>query len=228
MSSKKHKKKAAAAAATGTRLDPPAREQSRAKQSKKPRTPVVENAPLPRRFFAYLIDWYVGALATCLPISLFASKLTGNMLNQNLIELPEPFGLIAGACALLCAFVYFVAIPAFVWPGQTPAKRMLGVKIVRTDGSPVDFGHLVLRQVVGLIVVDGTLVSASAVWHQMLSIATGINFVTPLMYVGFVLTLVNVLMIVLRQDRRCIHDFIGDTRVVKAPRPATTDSTTLD
>lgn len=170
-------------------------------------------APVTRRFFAYLIDWYVGALCTAIPISIIAYQTTGDMANQYLTDFPSPFGIVAGVLALLFAFAYYIAIPLFVWRGQTPGKRLCGIKIVRFDGAPVDFGHLALRQIVGVTIIEGIIANASAIWHQMLTIATGINFVHPLMYVGFAVTLVSCIMILVRKDHRCLHDFIGDTKV---------------
>ena len=170
-------------------------------------------APVTRRFFAYLIDWYVGALCTAIPISIIAYQTTGDMANQYLTDFPSPFGIVAGVLALLFAFAYYIGIPLFVWRGQTPGKRLCGIKIVRFDGAPVDFGHLALRQIVGVTIIEGIIANASAIWHQMLTIATGINFVHPLMYVGFAVTLVSCIMILVRKDHRCLHDFIGDTKV---------------
>lgn len=170
-------------------------------------------APVTRRFFAYLIDWYVGALCTAIPISIIAYQTTGDMANQYLTDFPFPFGIVAGVLALLFAFAYYIGIPLFVWRGQTPGKRLCGIKIVRFDGAPVDFGHLALRQIVGVTIIEGIIANASAIWHQMLTIATGINFVHPLMYVGFAVTLVSCIMILVRKDHRCLHDFIGDTKV---------------
>lgn len=170
-------------------------------------------APVTRRFFAYLIDWYVGALCTAIPISIIAYQTTGDMANQYLTDFPSPFGIVAGVLALLFAFAYYIGIPLFVWRGQTPGKRLCGIKIVRFDGAPVDFGHLALRQIVGVTIIEGIIANASAIWHQMLTIATGINFVHPLMYAGFAVTLVSCIMILVRKDHRCLHDFIGDTKV---------------
>lgn len=170
-------------------------------------------APVTRRFFAYLIDWYVGALCTAIPISIIAYQTTGDMTNQYLTDFPSPFGIVAGVLALLFAFAYYIAIPLFVWRGQTPGKRLCGIKIVRFDGASVDFGHLALRQIVGVTIIEGIIANASAIWHQMLTIATGINFVHPLMYAGFAVTLVSCIMILVRKDHRCLHDFIGDTKV---------------
>ena len=215
MSSKKHKKKR-----THTEPDAQtAQPQQQAPESKATKTVTRFTdragapAPVTRRFFAYLIDWYVGALCTAIPISFAAYQTSGDITNQYLTDLPAPIGIITGACALLFAFAYYILVPLFVWRGQTPGKRLCGVMIVQTDGSPVTLPCLALRQIVGVTIIEGVIANASGIWHQMLSIATGINFVHPLMYVGFAFTLVSCIMILVRKDHRCIHDFIAGTKV---------------
>ena len=216
MSSKKHKKKQHSTAASAP-ADAPAAEApaSRGIASRIAGIAAHAGAPAPvaRRFFAYLIDWYVGALCSAVPISLVAAKLTGDITNQYLVDFPSPYGLIAGAGALLCAFLYYIAIPLLVWPGQTPGKRLCGIRIELADGGPVDFPHLALRQIVGVVILEGVIANASGIWHQMATIVTGINIVHPLMYVGFAITAVSCGMILIRKDHRCLHDFIGGTRV---------------
>lgn len=175
-------------------------------------------ASVARRFFAYLIDWYVGALCSAVPISIVSAQITGDITNQYLVDFPVPWGYIAGAGALLFAAFYYIAVPLVIWPGQTPGKRLCGIQITLADGSPVDLPHLALRQIVGITVIEGVIANASGIWHQMLTIATGINFVHPLMYVGFAITLVSCAMILIRKDHRCLHDFIGGTKVCAAPK----------
>lgn len=171
-----------------------------------------EPASMGRRFLAYLIDWYAGALVTNIPISIAAGSLTGSMLNQKLADL-GPFWLVAGAGAVLMGIVYYVAIPAFLWKGQTPAKRLLGLRIDGLDGEPAGLRQLLPRQVVGIMVLEGVLVTASSDWHQMLAIATGIDFTTYLMYAGYAVAAISIGMLLLSKDHRCLHDVIGGTRV---------------
>ena len=59
------------------------------------------------------------------------------------------------------------------------------------DGGEAGTGQLIIRQLLGIIVVEGSLVSASTIWHQMVSIATGIEVVRPLMYAGMAVSLVS-------------------------------------
>jgi uncharacterized RDD family membrane protein YckC len=74
--------------------------------------------------------------------------------------------------------------------GQTVGKLLLGMRIVRPDGSAASPGR-----VIGLRYGVGWLLSAVPV-------------------VGMVYALVDCLMI-LRADRRCLHDMIANTIVVK-------------
>jgi uncharacterized RDD family membrane protein YckC len=71
--------------------------------------------------------------------------------------------------------------------GQSIAKKYLGIKVVRTDGSPVSLGRLIwLRNVVNLL----------------LGILPFYGIVDPIFIFG--------------ESRRCLHDKIADTIVVKA------------
>ncbi len=74
--------------------------------------------------------------------------------------------------------------------GQTVGKLLLGMRIVRPDGSAASPGRII-----GLRYGIGWLLSALPV-------------------VGMIYALVDCLMI-FRADRRCLHDLIADTIVVK-------------
>ncbi|HIZ78782.1 MAG TPA: RDD family protein [Candidatus Lachnoclostridium stercorigallinarum] len=170
-------------------------------------------AGLGRRFLAYLADWYLGALATALPVSVVSMKLYGTVQNQNIMSFYPPYGLIAGCLGLFAAVIYYVAVPVLLWRGQTPGKHWLKIKIVNEDGSEAGTGRLILRQLLGIIIVEGSLVSASTIWHQMVSIITGVNVVSILMYAGMAVSLVSSIL-VLAGRHRAVHDWIGGTVVV--------------
>jgi len=72
---------------------------------------------------------------------------------------------------------------------QTIGKRAMGIRIVNHDGSQASFATVVLRRMVPF---------------QMLAGVPVVNY----------LALVDVLFI-FRQDRRCLHDYLAGTRVVK-------------
>lgn len=173
----------------------------------------VQKASLSRRFIAYLVDWYVGALVTALPVSIVSMRLFDTMKNQNIMSFSPPYNWIAGTLGVLCAVLYYLAVPLFVWSGQTLGKRWLKLKIVAKDGGEATAGMLVLRQVVGIIIVEGSLVSASTLWHQMATIATGVDVVNILKYAGIAVSILSAVMVLLK-NHRAIHDFIGGTQVI--------------
>lgn len=183
------------------------------KNKKEVRRKVYDASPS-RRFLAYLIDWYVGALATAVPISMIAQKMYGQMERQDIIFFDKPYGLIAGILALICAFLYYVIVPMFVNKGQTFGKKLCKIKIVKMDNSDLSFKDYLLRQVLGIVIVEGVLYSASSILHQVIALTTGINIVKPMMYLGFVIGGVSFLLALFRNDHRAIHDHIAGTKVI--------------
>ena len=102
------------------------------------------------------------------------------------------FGPIGASLAGLTSLAYIgVTIYLVSKNGQTVAKKMLGIKVVRSDGSRASLGRIFwLRNVVN-----------------------GIPGAIP--YIGNVYSLVDSLFI-FNDQRQCIHDKIADTIVVKA------------
>ncbi|MBK9575873.1 MAG: RDD family protein [Fibrobacterota bacterium] len=95
--------------------------------------------------------------------------------------------LIAGVWVLIAVVIQCAQISAH---SASLGKKMLGIKIVRMDGSHISWARwLFLRQGI-----------------------TGLIGQIPI--AGTIFTLVDTLMI-FGSERRCIHDLIADTRVVK-------------
>ena len=166
----------------------------------------VELTPADRltRLFAVLIDNVI--LALCV---LPGAVLLGSAFFQIVIDASrgiqpdftdiEPGRLLLGAALIgLGAFsLLIVQIVMLSMRGQTIGKRLLGIRIVRFgDGSNPGFARawLLRSLVVGLI---GTLAA----------------LILPML--GNVFSIVNYAFI-FRADRRCLHDLIADTKVVKA------------
>ncbi len=83
--------------------------------------------------------------------------------------------------------------------GQTMGKSMIGICIERTDGSPAGFRHAFLLRYV-------------LIWLLAERLAAG-AYGTPLDGVVVLLWLAD-LVCIFRADRRCLHDWVADTRVV--------------
>jgi uncharacterized RDD family membrane protein YckC len=83
-------------------------------------------------------------------------------------------------------FLYYLIIPV-IWSGFTVGKRVVGIKIVRTDGKKVGIGTTLKRYILASLVYVVTL---------------GIAFIISAFMVG------------LRKDKRSIHDLIAGTQVI--------------
>jgi uncharacterized RDD family membrane protein YckC len=93
------------------------------------------------RFLAWLFDCCVwGALA-----------LMGAVLASVLDQGREGLGT---AAMLLWIFLlrwgYFLVLE-WLWQGQTPGKRMLGIRVIRLDGTAVSFAQSTVRNIVRVI-----------------------------------------------------------------------------
>jgi len=99
------------------------------------------------RIFANIFDLVVIAAATLLLtfrslIELITTIVDPTRLNSVALYL-SAFG--SGALALIGIIVYFIALPIF-WNGQTLGKRFFKIKIIRNDGSDIDFKTIFLRE----------------------------------------------------------------------------------
>lgn len=93
----------------------------------------------------------------------------------------------------LAGFVAYVAVNGVFLAanGQTIGKKLLGIKIVRIDGSKADFQRILFRRL------------------------APIHFLGLIPFVGWVVSLVDCLMI-FRESNQCLHDTIADTIVIVA------------
>lgn len=144
------------------------------------------------RLGATLLDGLVLALLCYVPVVV---AIDWRELLRN-PENPDMVAVFMNGKVLLAALpglVIFAAIT--IWlvlkNGQTIGKKLVGIKVVRTDGSRAGLGRLFwLRNVV-------------------------INAIGFIRIVGGLVALIDILLI-FRQSRKCLHDQIADTIVIKA------------
>ncbi|MFY0525454.1 RDD family protein [Archangium gephyra] len=146
-------------------------------------TPELHLASRGSRLAAMLVD----RLASALP--LLGSFLIWGLLSRGLAEdksaplilLLMPVGML-GTLGMMAWQLHLL-----VTTGQSLGKRLLGIQVVRSDGSPIDLGrHLLLRNMVPAVLLLPTL---------------------------GLFGLVNALLI-FTAGRRCLHDHIADTQVI--------------
>jgi uncharacterized RDD family membrane protein YckC len=150
--------------------------------------PVVEGIELASRgtrFLAALVDGLVFSIPYFATIVAFPAFGAGGLPDDTQLALVGVVGL-AGFIAV--AAVNLVLLHRH---GQTIAKRMFGIKVVRTDGTRCSVLRIVFAR-----------------WLP-------VTVMTMIPLLGFIVALADPLMI-FREDHRCMHDHIADTIVVRA------------
>ena len=147
-----------------------------------------EHEPAERgvRLGAAILDTLILFLAVGLPLLIAVGFSFTRLIDPSLYLGPLVLFAVVPALALIGITIYFVHRN-----GQTIAKRMLGIKVVRTDGSPASLARIFwLRNVVNAL-----------------------PGMVP--FIGNFYSLVDSLFI-FGEKRKCVHDHIADTIVVKA------------
>ncbi|QDH69793.1 RDD family protein [Marilutibacter alkalisoli] len=141
------------------------------------------------RLGAAIIDGLI-MLAVMLPIMWIGGYFSQVMVAAASGEQPS---FVSQLMWVVIGFAVFVAVQYYPLnaTAQTWGKRLVGVRIANLDGSQPGIGQLIGKRYLPVQVVSS------------------------LPFVGWLIGLVNVLLI-FREDRRCGHDLVAGTKVVKA------------
>lgn len=129
----------------------------------------LDVAGLGGRALAYLADLALVFLFWVTALLLYSF---GGDLLRRVQELSAAAQVVAVAAFFLTGWTYDVLWET-LWRGQTPGKRLAGVRVVRTDGAPVGFVESVVRNVLRavelpLLYAPGVLAVALTPRHQRL------------------------------------------------------------
>ncbi len=151
------------------------------------------------RLLAYFLDFspffIVGIVAALMLPGVFTG--TFDPKSSNMVG----FGLVM--------IVFFlVLIGWFVWNivltyryGQSIGKKLLGIRVVRMDGSRVTFARFFFLRWLAMAVIGGVFGAIVGAFHVK--------------YAANLITVIDCVMI-FGTARRCLHDLVADTKVVTA------------
>lgn len=218
----KKKRSKAMAAAAGTKADcagisgkaPGGCEQRRVKREKT-QDQQGKRPPLLRRLIAFGIDWYVGSVLIYLPVMAALHLLQAPMQTiPDLGQLDPLPAAIACLASVLVAVCYYVVVPLRL-NGSTLGKKLCGLRIASKGGGEVSMTALVARQVLGTMIVEGSLIAVTALALQVLfRSAPGAR--QAIILVHYIVTGLSMLLLVVSRRRTAIHDIIAGTEVVLA------------
>ena len=170
-----------------------------------------------RRAGAVIIDWYVASVLAAIPVTFWLRG--GESIHTGSFDL-NPYGMEKGlifACIVfILSFLYYVAVPVFVWHGQTLGKRICGIRVIRMDGYEVSLWDMVKREVIGAGIVEGGFSVIGTYLRQLLLLFGLVSLFTPAKYLSYIVTVSSIIVTLFDKKNRAIHDRIGNTVVIRA------------
>ena len=167
------------------------------------------------RGVAYLIDWYVATMFAGIPIVLIGSIVNHTTsVSQDLSKIPAPYNILVALLAIVFYLGYFVILELYVYKGQTFGKRIMKLKVVKNDESDVDFKTILMREGLGIMIVEGYIANSSSYLRQLIQIVTGIPIMDMAVYVFGIISAVSILMGMASPSRKMIHDRIANTHIM--------------
>lgn len=146
------------------------------------------------RLAAWFVDNIIAFIAVMPGLLVLGASVVRSILaGQPNMEQVDAGQLALGGMLLFAGLVALVVVQVWMLTtrGQTIGKRLLNIRIVRfaDNANPGFIAAVLLRAIVP-------------------------GFLGAVPYIGFIFTLVDICFI-FRDDRRCIHDLIAGTKVVK-------------
>ena len=182
-------------------------------------TKIVASSPTTvnnfKRLVAYIIDWYAASMLAGIPVVLIYSIFFKDLeITQNITLLPMPYSILSGLIAIGVYLAYFIIIPLKVYPGQTLAKKIMNIKVVKNDDSDVDLITLIKREVLGVMIVEGYIAASSSYFHQIINILIGQDLNQVYTYLFGIITALSILWACASPQRKMFHDYIAKTKLV--------------
>jgi uncharacterized RDD family membrane protein YckC len=167
------------------------------------------------RIGAFFLDFFI-----ILPFSLGIAYLEG---------MSQQWHMVALGLQLLIAVLFYIIFIRFY--GATPGKHIVGLKIIKSDGTLVGWNEAVLRSIVdlaialfGLFITHMAIMSMTDEAYQALSFMTRaaelqksnpeLFQIQGLMALGWMLS--EYIVLLFNKRRRGLNDFIGETLVIKS------------
>lgn len=156
-----------------------------------------------RRFIACVIDWYLCSVLMAIPTIIINDTIQEKYIASILISL----------FALGITVIYYIVI-SYANNGQTLGKKILKLRITKLNGDDIEPKDLILRELIGVLVIEGSIFAGSNYLRELLQMFTKCNVLVPLSIVSSVITIVSILLLLFSKKSRMIHDYIGNTIVV--------------
>lgn len=165
-----------------------------------------------RRFFSYLIDWYVITLLIDVVIKVYTYIIYGQSIIITLdnFDLYVAFGLLVTMFIINC--LYFIIIP-YLLDGVTLGKKIFKLKTINKNGDRASIINLFCKEVIGNVIIEGSFYPFSNYVFNLLLIISGESIIKIIAYIHTFIGIISI-MILFTKRARMIHDYIGNTMTI--------------
>ncbi|MDY3360768.1 MAG: RDD family protein [Clostridium celatum] len=169
-----------------------------------------------RRFVAMIVDWYITSMIAAIPVTFHFNKETYiSAADFQLANYDLNIAIFLGIFAILSGIIYYLAIPMFIFKGQTLGKKLLKIKVVKQDKSEVDVKTILIREVLGSTLFEGGIVTTAIYLRQLVQLFVPFNIFTPWTYLAYIITIISIVIAYFNKDSLTIHDKIAKTILIK-------------
>ncbi len=148
----------------------------------------------------------------------YDGKMTADEMVKNNTEnyyLVSKYGISYSISAFVILFGYFVLFPVFT-KGQTIGKKIMKIKIVSNNNQNLNLGNYLLRSLPIYYLTIGSLIPfiLNTILIFILSSNTYLIANSVITYTFMAIYMVSVILILIRKDKRGLHEVISNTKVV--------------
>ena len=181
------------------------------KSKKVVKNKTVLTAPLLRRLGAFVVDFII--LYAVFIVVITASSM---VMDVNALNPLTGFAFYLFLFLLGCA--YHLVIPLYAHQGenqgQTFGKRLLKLKMIKTNGEAVDFKALAIR-VLFASLVEGFVIFSSLYFYQaIVFLGFPVEWTMFLLSAYLTITFVSVILMAIRPSHQMLHDYVAQTVVI--------------
>lgn len=181
-----------------------------------------DSNPVVNRIVCAVIDFFAGGIMILAPsvltyYYLSGSSNMGTLSDFTTIGQPAWLAVLLALVGLMLGVFYYVVVPWKVWPGQTLGKHLGGIRIARRNQRELGLGTLLVRQAVGIMLLELWFSCDCLLLPQLITLVTGsADAGMALQSAGMAISVVSIVLFVASKGRLALHDRLAGTRVVRA------------
>lgn len=174
-----------------------------------------KSVPYPyfKRLVSFLVDWYLSTLLAMIPSIVFQSINGGDLVIVNRIDnLSVPQAVIATVLSVVIYILYFCVFPLRK-NGQTFGRRLMKLHLVHAGGASLTFSALLMRELVGVFLLQGSTTTTTINLLSLLQMLTDINISIPYQAVSAGILLCSFILLFTKR-KQTLPDLISKTKIV--------------